>query len=451
MRWRFPAGVCAAAALFLFGASQAFAGYAIQPAAGTQTTLAPTFLVHLDSGDASPQVHVGATATVDGNGVSPDEVGACSPSTPSPDPGAYTCAPTVYSTTGTSSLAAGSYYWWLTFTSTDPGASAPTLHVSGPIAFTAVAPPPPPAVTLTSPADGATVTTTPRLAVTLPTASNATTYVSTSSARSPDGAPAAGEVWSCSGAIADAGTYDCDVKASAGLTPGTTYYWWVVVTVATGTFTYGPRSFVVAAQGGGGGTPPLHELRDSPFLPSSAHYTGQSIKQTKLSTAAYRLSKVIGAPKSIAVACWSSADWANITGENPESQYSLLGFWAPQLPHWLELSPGICRTMETLVYHRPRYANRFTANAVDTLTHEMIHALGVHGEAQTECLAMQLSWITARSLGVPLQYSFTLSHLTLENYPLHPPRYVNRSACREDGRWDLFKGRPSLPWHQIQL
>ena len=121
------------------------------------------------------------------------------------------------------------------------------------------------------------------------------------------------------------------------------------------------------------------------------------------------------------------------------------------MPHWLQLSPGICHTMETLVYHRPLYSNRLTANAVDTLTHEMIHALGIRNEAVTECYAMQLNWITAHSLGVPLKYSFNLSRLSLDNYRLHPPSYVNLSACREDGAWDLYKGEPSLPWHSFAL
>jgi hypothetical protein len=175
------------------------------------------------------------------------------------------------------------------------------------------------------------------------------------------------------------------------------------------------------------------------------------VKQTRLSQAAYALSKVIGAPKSIAVACWSTLDWRSIAGENPESRYSILGFWDPSMPHWLELSPGICNTLETLTYKRPKFANRFTANAVDTLTHEMIHALGIHNEALTECFSMQLLWLTARSLGVPLPYAQTLSKLSLENYGFHPPAYVNRSACRENGAWDLFTGRPSLPWHSFQV
>ena len=92
----------------------------------------------------------------------------------------------------------------------------------------------------------------------------------------------------------------------------------------------------------------------------------------------------------------------------------------PAMPHWLELSPTICHTMETLLYKRPVYANRCTANAVDTLTHEMIHALGVTDEARTECYAMQLSWITAETLG-PLAQLPGLRIDTLPG-PTRPPR-----------------------------
>jgi hypothetical protein len=136
------------------------------------------------------------------------------------------------------------------------------------------------------------------------------------------------------------------------------------------------------------------------------------VKHTRLSNAAYQLSKMLGIPKSIAVACWSEADWQHISGVNPDSVYTLLGFYTSRMPHWLELSPGICRSLETLLYHRPQYPNRITANAVDTLTHEMLHALGSRDEARTECFAMQLSWVTANSLGVSLHYSMRLSHLT---------------------------------------
>jgi hypothetical protein len=156
-------------------------------------------------------------------------------------------------------------------------------------------------------------------------------------------------------------------------------------------------------------------------------------------------------PRTVAVACWSTRDWTNISGDNPESTYSLLGFWMPQMPRWINLSPGICRSMETLLYHRPQYPNAITADGVDTLTHEMIHALGLSNEAKTECLAMQLTVFTGISLGVPGWYSSRLAHLTLGNYHGHPPAYVDESRCRENGAWDIFPGHNSLPWHDYDF
>lgn len=458
MRWSVFASVCAAtAAVALLFAGNALAGYGVQPANGTQTTLTPTFLVYLDGGDSGAQVHVGTDSTVDGNGFSSGEIGSCIPSAPYTEQDMYTCQPSLYSTTGTNELAAGTYYWWLTFYRTDPGNPSPTLNISGPFQFTAAAPTPPAGVTLVSPADGVAVSATPRLVATLPANATVHFYVSTSPGYADDGTPEGTAVYGCSGTTTDPDTYYCDVQAAANLAAGSTYYWWVAVSQNGGTWVYGPRSFTVkqpAAGGGGtggGGTPQPRAVGDAPYLPSSPHYTGHSVKQTRLSAAAYALSKLIGAPKSVAVACWSTPDWANIVHQDPESAYTVLGFWMPGMPHWLELSPSICRTMETLLYHRPKYPNRFTANAVDTLTHEMLHALGLRNEAMTECVAMQLSWITAHSLGVPLQYSMALSRLTLENYRFHPPSYVNTTACREDGAWDVWKGRPSLPWHQMGL
>lgn len=101
----------------------------------------------------------------------------------------------------------------------------------------------------------------------------------------------------------------------------------------------------------------------------------------------------------------------------------------------------------TLIYHRPTYPNRAVANGLDTVTHEMLHALGIRDEAQTECYAMQLSWAMGAGLGVPYGYATRLSRLSLGNYFLHPPQYVDTIRCRENGQWDLLPGKNSLPWH----
>jgi hypothetical protein len=434
------AGLVSVAACAVPG--QALAGTGLQPTAGATTGAEPAFVVGLDPSDSQAEVYVSTSTAMTSAGSPVDQVGACQPTTPAGAAGTFTCQPSGYANNGDGpSLPAGSYDWWLTYWSASTGGYV----VSGPFAFTVA-----PDAYAVSPADGATTSSTPVLTSHLPAGVTFDVYVSDSSQRTSDGRPLGVTLAHCTGATTADANSTCAVPGSASLKPGATYYWWIVVTTGGLSWSAVARSFTIAAPHT---KPPatVHGLSFAPRLPSSAHYTGKSVKQTRLSNAAYALSKLIGEPKSVAVACWSMPDWENISGDNPESGYTILGFWAPAMPHWLQLSPGICHTMETLLYKRPAFPNRYTANAVDTLTHEMVHALGVRNEAATECFAMQLSWVTAESLGVPAHYAYSLSRLTLANYGLHPPLYINRSACRENGAWDLFKGRPSLPWHNFQV
>ena len=439
--------------------AQAWAGYGVQPSVGMTTSTQPSFLVYLDSTDTQAEVYVSTTTGMSSSGSPTDGIGSCRPTTPAAQASTFTCQPPGYSNNGSSaSLPPGTYYWWLSYWTTDPDHPSGAYVVSGPFAFTVVAPSAPTDVYAVSPADGAATSATPVLSYHLPAGVGVHVYLSDSSRRLGDGTPAGRTLAGCNGATTAPITYTCAVPASAGLTSGTTYHWWVLLTVDGSSWFYDVRSLTVVAgpSSGGGGSggdasSPAHDLSYAPHLPSSAHFTGHSVKQTRLSKAAYALSKFVGSPKTVAVACWGTADWENISGDNPESGYTILGFWASAMPHWLQLSPGICHTMETLLYKRPEFPNRYTANAVDTLTHEMIHALGVRNEAETECFAMQLSWVTAESLGVPAKYSYSLSRLTLANYGFHPPQYINRSACRDRGAWDLYRDQPSLPWHNFQL
>jgi hypothetical protein len=187
-------------------------------------------------------------------------------------------------------------------------------------------------------------------------------------------------------------------------------------------------------------------MAQAPNLPRAADFTGASILDTRLSDATYALTKLIGAPKTLDVACWSQADWAEIATDD-DPVYSTTALYSPRLPHWVHLSPAICRAMETLLRNRPVYPNIYTADAVTTLTHEMVHALGVQKEAPTECFAMQLTPFMARELHVPEHYAIRLGQLSLENYRQRPANYRDESRCREDGIWDLFKNEPSPPWH----
>ena len=146
-------------------------------------------------------------------------------------------------------------------------------------------------------------------------------------------------------------------------------------------------------------TQPAHDVYSAPYLPRAARFTGASILQTRLSDAAYKLSSTIGSPKTVDVACWSRQDWPRVADD--DDIYSTFGFWMGDMPHWVHLSPETCRGIETLLHNRPAYPNAFTADAVQTLSHEMMHALGVDSEAEAECLGMQVSAVLAQELGVP--------------------------------------------------
>ena len=191
----------------------------------------------------------------------------------------------------------------------------------------------------------------------------------------------------------------------------------------------------------------IHDESYAPRLKAAAHYTGASIRDTRLSAAAYALSKIVGVPHTIDVACWSAKDWPTVSGDGSDTAYETIAFWSPAMPHWVHLSPQICHAFETLLDHRPRYPNVITADAVETLAHETMHSVGVSVEAQAECYGMQLAATVAEKLGVPVAYANSLARLNLDNYKQRPPNYINTAKCREDGVWDLFPGKDSPPWH----
>ena len=457
---------------FCLWPAAAFAGYGVQPAAGTSVGSKPAFLVYLDAADSQPTVYVASSPSMGAGGAPVDRLAWCTRFVAWTEAGKYTCTPSTYTQSFTDALDPGTYYWWLTFYRTDPGQVTPTLRVSGPFAFTVMTPTAPAGVALAAPSVGATVGATPTLVVMAPSGTALEVYVSSSDAMDDTGVPY-DDVGSCSGASSAKGSYACSVPAGT-LDAGAGYYWWAVVTDDAGTsWVIGPRTFTVAAQTPV--TPPPKpppkptptptptpkptpkpkppvrgapkEFTAAPALPSSAHFSGRSVKQKLLTKAVYRLSKDLGSPKSIDVACWSVNDWAHISGDDPNGQYETLGFYDGDMPHWLHLNPHICQALETLAYHRPAQPTATIADALDTLTHETIHALGISNEAKTECYSMQLSSFTGIALGLPQSYAQALSKESLRNYFEHPPNYVNTSSCREGGTWDLVPGSPSLPWH----
>jgi hypothetical protein len=174
------------------------------------------------------------------------------------------------------------------------------------------------------------------------------------------------------------------------------------------------------------------------------------MRHTRLAKAAHGLTELIGAPKTIGVACWSKTDWPGIAHDG-DSIYSTYGLFVHEMPHWVHLSPGTCRAIETLLHSRPQFPNVYTADALETLTHEIMHAIGVDSEAAAECSSMQLSPFIAGILGVPAHYAMRLAAVDLQAYGRLPPSYRDKRRCRENGEWDLFKGKRSPPWHAIPL
>lgn len=442
--------VVIAAALTLI--DQAHAGYPVQPN-GTTVAGQPTFLVYRDDDETLPQVEVART---------PDmrtTVGSCTPYTAFGEPHKFTCRIPW-------DLEPGTYYWTFSVWRNDDCVTYsfgtycyPQEHTSAPLSFTIATPQPPADAGLVLPVNGGAVDLPPTFVIAAPADSDVTVYGSDSPARNADGSPVGAMLVYCDFGTSTAGNYRCD-DGDMGLESGGTYYWWAVIEPPDGNgWIYGPWSFDVRRETGGAGGVSLgsgaragastRTVADAPTLPVADRYGGKSVKQRRLTRAAYSLTKVLRVPKSIAVGCWSEADWPSVSGDSGDGKYGVLGFYQPSMPHWVQLGPDVCRAFDTLLYHRPRYANPITANAVETLAHETMHALGVENEAKAECFGMQLSLVVGIQLGIPRTYAESLARLSLKNYRFHPQRYRDPVRCRENGAWDLFPARNSPPWHDF--
>ena len=208
-----------------------------QPVAGATTDASPTFVVALDPTDTGAVVHVGTSTGIDLSGASADEVGSCAP-TLAITGATFACQPGCLRSTGTASLAAGAYYWWLTYTAPDP-TGAPATHVSGPFPFTVSAPIRPAGVTLRSPADHAATSDTPSFTFSAPAGLSVALYVSDRADHLASGAARSTTVKSCSYVTAKANVFHCDITTGDRLLPGKTYYWWLSVASGGTIWVYG--------------------------------------------------------------------------------------------------------------------------------------------------------------------------------------------------------------------
>ena len=442
--------LAAVAAATLTGPAVAHAGYAVQPSDGAVVAPDPAFVVVLDRFDSIATVHVSSSPTFSSSGYPTVSGGSCIPSTPFGEPDKYTCKPSFYAPAYESKLAPGTYYWWLSFWRNNPaeGPGSAGMRVSGPFRIVVPAPTAPAQGTagLVSPADGARVTSPTRLSVRAPAGSKLRIHASTSDEQMDDGSPVGLDHAGCEGEAVEEDVYWCEFDDPLAA-DGDTYYWWAVIEAGGGSWTYGPWRITIGSRpaGGSGGAAPARTRFAAPNLPTVRRWKGASTKHQRLTQAVYQYSKSVGYPRRVAVACWSDRDWPTVSeSANPHLLY---GFWSRLQPRWLHLAPRICRAMETLLTSRPVYPNVITANALSTVAHEMLHAMGIRNEAMTECFAMQTGDVLGWHLGIRGQYLRGLSRLFLAANRALPPRYRDAARCREDGAWDLAPGEPSAPWH----
>jgi hypothetical protein len=93
----------------------------------------------------------------------------------------------------------------------------------------------------------------------------------------------------------------------------------------------------------------------------------------------------------------------------------------------------------------------FPGHGVHVLTHEGIHAYGIHNEAATECYAMQNDAFTAMMLGSTREEGERLAAAYWEYmYPRMPEEYYSQD-CADSGPYDLNPNDKGWPTADSQL
>lgn len=80
------------------------------------------------------------------------------------------------------------------------------------------------------------------------------------------------------------------------------------------------------------------------------------------------------------------------------------------------------------------------AHGLQTLAHEAWHAAGVFNEKQADCYGMQEIETMSAKLGLGRQYGQNLGRLFWKNFYNRPGYLYWSPKCRDDGRWDLYRG-----------
>ena len=185
--------------------------------------------------------------------------------------------------------------------------------------------------------------------------------------------------------------------------------------------------------------PQPRTYQDAPKLPSRIRYVGTSIKHVRIGENLYETMKKLGAPRVVAVACWSSADWPSVVDSTgiDTAPSRLSGFWLRRQARWVHVSPKQCTDAQSLLTTRAINGQR--AYALSTILHERIHAQGISPEAQTECYAVQLVYEFARELNFVHAKALRLEQLAVrKSRALAPRGYWDARRCMDGGQWDLY-------------
>ncbi|MBA2461658.1 MAG: hypothetical protein H0V45_07850 [Actinobacteria bacterium] len=289
-----------------------------------------------------------------------------------------------------------------------------------------------------------------------------TVWVSDSPAIGVAGTPAGAALgWCDSSGLrpwVEPGKFVCSTS-TAPLKPGRTYYWWLDYRrqeegAATPqkalsgpfSFTLAQSSAPVTSPQAPATTPTVRQstktYRSAPSLPSASRYEGdRSIKHARLTSVIYKTMKALGAPRTLAVGCWSEFDF-DAVAESAEfvthdGDIRLAGFWLGRQPRWLHLAPTVCASIQELLDTKRPSARR--AFGLTVALHETIHAYGIDNEAQTNCFAVQLVPVAASFVGLTRAAGDYLRRLAFNiTRRSAPAGYWDGSRCRDDGVWDLL-------------
>jgi hypothetical protein len=191
-------------------------------------------------------------------------------------------------------------------------------------------------------------------------------------------------------------------------------------------------------------------------LPSAA---GTAVKSGRDAALARVADALVEGNVNVEVWCWSPADWREKTtrlnsldrarGHGGPSRYGAWSAYATPSRNQIHLSPEVCAELRRLAAEPVPLAEAkwpdALAWAVFVLAHEAFHAMGVHDEADAECLGMQSITVTARLLGRSEAEGRSLTLRYLERWRSTLPAAYRSPECRNNGLLDLDLDRAAWP------